>query len=60
MRLTMAMLQTPDFMEALAHNDLRDRLKMVVAAGVIQALDMDTRESWPNGRDRPQDQAVSE
>ncbi len=40
---------------------VRDRLRMVVAArrGVIQAWDVDPREPWPDGRDRPQDQAVS-
>ena len=41
---------------------LRDRLRMVVAAwcGMIQARDVDPREPWPDGRHRPQDQAVSD
>jgi hypothetical protein len=41
---------------------LRDRLRMVVAARgeVIQARDVDPREPWPYGRDRPQDEAVSD
>ena len=56
----MATGYSPFLLGPVAH--LRDRLKMVVAAraGVIQALDVDTREPWPNGRDCPQDEAVSE
>jgi hypothetical protein len=40
---------------------LRARLKKVVAArvGVIHVRDVDPREPWPDGRDRPQDQAIS-
>jgi short-chain fatty acids transporter len=40
---------------------LSDRLRKVVAARlrVIQARDVDPREPWPDGRDCPQDQALS-
>jgi hypothetical protein len=40
---------------------IRDRLKMLVAArgGMIQARDVDPREPRPDGRNRAQDQALS-
>jgi SnoaL-like protein len=47
--------------EATQAESLRARLRTVVAARVemIQARDVDPREPWPNGRDSPQDEAVS-